>query len=306
MKESYLGIEIGGTKLQIVVADETGTVLEQWRGAVDRQHGGDGIRRQIENRLPDLLSRFSVHGVGVGFGGPVCWKTGQVARSFQIDGWSDFNLCKWLHAFTEVPVFVENDANAAALAEARHGAGAGCDPVFYVTLGSGVGGGLVYGGHLFHGAAPGECEVGHLRLDRTGSDLQSRCSGWAMDDRIRSLISREPDCHLAHQIGKTRGSEARHLIEALAQADAHAGQLLLELAEDLAFGLSHVVHLIHPEVIVLGGGLSLLGTPLQEAVTAALDSQVMEAFRPGPRIALASLGEDAVPRGAIELARRQG
>jgi len=303
MQRSYLGIEIGGTKLQMVLADEVGKVLERWRGDVNRDQGGEGIRQQIESKLPEILGRHSIHGVGVGFGGPVCWTTGQVARSFQIEGWAGFNLNRWLHAFTEVPVHVENDANTAALAEARIGAGAGCNPVFYVTLGSGVGGGLVVDDHIFHGAAPGESEIGHIRLDRNGTDVQSRCSGWAVDARIQSLIADDPKGILGMLIGETRGCESKHLGSALAQSDLIAKQILDEIASDLALALSHVAHLFHPEVVVLGGGLSLVGEPLRAAVADALRPQVMEAFCTGPRIVLASLGEDAVPLGAVELAR---
>jgi glucokinase len=98
------------------------------------------------------------------------------------------------------------------------------------------------------------------------------------------------------------GGEARHLSKALRKGDAAARRLLGEIAEDLAFGLSHVAHLFHPEVIVLGGGLSGLGEPLRLAVAEALPRFLMEAFAPGPRIALAALGEDAVPTGALLLA----
>jgi glucokinase len=103
---------------------------------------------------------------------------------------------------------------------------------------------------------------------------------------------------------KEGGCEARHLAAAWREEDPSARHILNETAEDLAFGLSHVVHLFHPEVIVLGGGLSLVGEPLRAAVGRALCALVMEAFAPGPRVELAGLGEDAVPTGALHLARR--
>ncbi|HMJ92173.1 MAG TPA: ROK family protein, partial [Candidatus Acidoferrum sp.] len=97
--------------------------------------------------------------------------------------------------------------------------------------------------------------------------------------------------------------EAKHLGAALAQNDLHAHRILAEVAADLAFALSHVTHLMHPKAIVLGGGLSLIGEPLRFAVERALDQFVMHAFTPRPRIALAALREDAVPVGALLLAR---
>ncbi|MDB6124716.1 MAG: glucokinase, partial [Pedosphaera sp.] len=187
--------------------------------------------------------------------------------------------------------------------EALHGAGVGFNPVFYVTLGSGVGGGLVVDGKIYHGAKPGEAEIGHVRLDRHGTIVESRCSGWAVDARIRELKVRHPESVLSKLTEGMTGGEAKHLPEALKQADAVAQHLLQEVAEDLAFGLSHVVQLLHPEVIVIGGGLSGVGEPLRAAVERALKFFVMGAFLPGPQIRLTGLGEDAVTMGALQLAK---
>jgi len=305
-----LGIEIGGTKLQLVLGDKTGKIIDQRRLAVDPSKGATGIRIQIEQSLPNLIGHHKLQGVGVGFGGPVDWRTGKICRSHQIEGWSNFNLGGWLKKFTGASVSVDNDANVAALGEALHGAGVGFDPVFYVTLGSGVGGGLVSGGTIYHGATPGEAEIGHIRLDRKGTTVESRCSGWAVDARIRQLVKKEPTSLLANLI-QSRDSrsqmtrEAQYLEMALKKRDLLAKRILADVAEDLAFGLSHAVHLFHPEVIILGGGLSKLGTPLHGFVDRKLRGFLMEAFRPGPKIRLASLGETAVPVGALSLVMQQ-
>ena len=298
----YLAIEIGGTKLQLALGDDEAKIGEKRKLTVEATLGAAGIRQQIEGGLTELLRGRKPAGVGVGFGGPVDWRTGRIACSHQISGWSDFDLGGWLSGLTGAPVRVDNDANVAALGEAIHGAGRERNPVFYVTLGSGVGGGLVLDGRIYHGDLPGEAEIGHVRLDRSGTTVESRCSGWAMDARIRALKTQSPDSALARLCAVTPGSEARHLPTALAQGDRAAQDLLAELAGDLAFGLSHVVHLFHPQIIVLGGGLSSVGEPLRAGVAARLRDFIMEVFRPGPEIALARLGEDAVPVGALHLA----
>ena len=190
----------------------------------------------------------------------------------------------------------------AALGEAQRGAGVGLNPVCYVTLGSGVGGGLVTEGRIYHGAIPGEAEIGHLRLDRSGTTIESRCAGWSVDARIRELNRKEPAGVLSRLVGNETRGEARHLAVALEQGDAAALHILREIGEDLALGLSHVVHLFHPQVIIIGGGLSAVGEPLRAAVAEALTGFTMEAFQPGPEIRLAALGEDAVPVGALLLA----
>jgi glucokinase len=297
-----IGIEIGGTKLQLVSGEKTGAILRRLKLQVDKARGAEGIREQIAAALPNLLAGSSDGSIGIGFGGPVNWQQGTICRSHQIEGWSEFDLGGWLQQLTGLKVRVDNDANVAALGEAHNGAGRARNPVFYMTLGSGVGGGLVVDGKIYHGAAPGEAEIGHVRLDRQGTIVESRCSGWAVDARIRDFKTTRPSSLLCKLPGFGQGGEAKHLSEALKQNDSAAVGLLDEIAQDLAFGLSHVVHLFHPEVIVLGGGLSGIGEPLRVAIERSLPAFVMGAFAPGPAVVLAALGEDAVPCGALLLA----
>ena len=299
-----IGIEIGGTKLQLVVGDESGNTLERKRLAVEKSKGAAGIRAQIETSLAELTSEQKPRAIGIGFGGPVNWQTGKICKSHQIEGWSEFDLAGWLHKLSGVPVVVDNDANVAALGEALHGAGIGFSPMFYVTLGSGVGGGLIIDRKIYHGASPGEAEIGHVRLDRRGTTLESRCSGWAIDARIRDVTKREPQSLLSRILSAKAGGEAKHLPAALAQGDSSAQRILLELADDLSFGLSHVTHLFHPEIIIIGGGLAHLGELFRAGVENALPKFLMEAFAPGPKIRLAGLLEDAVPIGALALANK--
>ena len=303
---NFLGLEIGGTKLQLVVGDESAKIRERRRLTVRADLGAAGIRSQIEKTLPELLADHKIAASGVGFGGPVDWRAGRIARSHQIEGWSGFELAAWLRGLVGAPVFVDNDANVAALGETTRGAGAGFSPALYVTLGSGVGGGLVVDGKIYHGTAPGETEIGHLRLDRAGTTLESRCSGWAVDAKIREQIKARPDGPLARLVGDSVRGEARHLAAALQAEDEVAHRILATTAADLAFGLSHAVHLFHPAVIVLGGGLALVGAPLRTAVETALRGFIMDVFAPGPALRLSTLGEDAVPVGALLLAARSG
>ena len=305
MQTHFLGIEIGGTKLQIVVGDATATIVDRRRFMVERTEGGAGIRTQIEAALPELIRQWRPAAVGVGFGGPIDGKTGRIARSHQIEGWSEFPLGDWLGKISRLPVWVENDANTAALGEAACGAGVGFNPVFYVTLGSGVGGGCVVGGKVFHGDAPGESEIGHLRLDKSGVIVEQRCSGWAVDAKIRQLKQSGAKSLLCDWLPESHGGEARLLPRALNAGDSDAQRILGETADDLAFALSHVTHLFHPEVVVLGGGLSLLGESLRAAVAQALPRFVMEVFHGGPEVKLSALGEDAVPVGCLLGAKLQ-
>lgn len=306
MEKHYLGLEIGGSKLQFAVGDEAGTIVERLRYEISRDAVAARIRQQIEEAVKGELGEFRFAAAGVGFGGPLDRHTGHVVNSHQVQGWAGFGLTDWCENLLRCPVFADNDANAAALAEAVGGAGKGHEIVFYLTIGSGLGGGLVRGGKIYHGMTPGESEVGHLRLDRQGTTLESVASGWAVDARIRGAFGTHPDSRLCQLAQQTPGAEARYLLDALAEGDALAQQIINETAEHLAFGLSHVVHLFHPEVLVLGGGLALVGEPLRMAIDEVLPNFIMEAFHPTPPLRLAELAEAAVPTGALLLARQRG
>jgi glucokinase len=298
-EQPILAVEIGGSKLQLFLGTGDGTILERQRLHVRKDQGGEGIRAAIAAALPELLSKWQPKAIGIGYGGPVDWREGRVVKSYHIDGWTDFPLAEWLTNLSRLPVFVENDGNVAALGEAWLGAGRGCDPVFYVTNGSGVGGGLVSEGRIFHGITPGEAEIGHLVLDPDGTTPEDWCSGWSLNRRILREISAQPQCYLAELVAASAGNEARHLGPALEAGDELASRIVGEAAQRLALALSHVVHLFHPEIIVLGGGVSLIGEAWRGAVANHLRSYVMDAFQPGPSVALASLREDAVPVGAL-------
>ena len=296
---SHIGIEIGGTKLQIAEGNAEGGVIRRMhRLDVVKEHGSAGILRQIEDTLRSL--DVSPSAVGIGFGGPVDRRSGKIAASHQIGGWSGFDIGKWFRDHVDIPVFLENDANTAALAEARYGAGKDHDLVFYITLGSGVGGGMVINKALYHGAVPGEAEVGLLTMDRDGRTLESFCSGWALDAMIRDRVGEDPNSILRAQV-RGHGGEAKFLSGALQMGDELAHQILVKYADTLAWGLSHVVHLFNPEIIILGGGVSLIGMALRDAVERSMQKYIMKTFAPGPAIKLSSLGEEVVPRGALSL-----
>jgi len=303
MAADRLGIEIGGTKIQAVRGDGGGRIDGRRRLAVDRAAGAAGIRRSLAAAVRELFPKSPPAAVGVGFGGPVDALAGRVARSHHVDGWEGFALREWLRGMTGCGrVAVDNDANVAALAEARLGAGREVRRVFYVTLGSGMGGGMVVDGGLYHGAPPGECEIG-LMPHPAGGNFESHCSGWAVDRRCRSVAAEHPGSPLAQALAAAPdGGGAAQLGALLAAGDADAAGILDAVARDLALALALVAHLFHPEMAVLGGGLSLLGEPLRADVARHLPPLMSPSYRPGPEIRLAGLGEDVVPIGALLLA----
>lgn len=293
----YLGIEIGGTKLQLGLGRGDGTLLGLWRGNVNAAEGGEGIRKAIVGAVPELLSqagmeRSQLRGIGVGFGGPTDDDTQSVIKSHHIEGWTGFPLAAWLSELLGLPTVICNDADVAGLAEALHGAGRGLSPVFYITVGTGIGGGLVIDGDIYRGVGKGACEIGHLVVRNEGI-LESFAAGWGIEARMK----RDP------RVGALL--TAKELAAAAHAGNAAALEHIEDAVSALAEGIRQMITLLCPRRIVIGGGVSLMGeelffTPLRRKVAEG----AFQAFTGLTDIVPAALGEEVVIHGALALARR--
>jgi len=315
----YLGIEIGGTKLQLGIGAGDGTLHALWRGAVDVARGADGIREQIESAVPELMrqagsDRQALKGVGIGFGGPVDDRTQTVIKSHQIEGWDNFPLAAWVSDMLSLPASLGNDADVAGLAEALFGAGQGLSPLFYVTVGTGIGGGLILDGEIYRGVGRGAAEIGHLAVWHFSSHaarrgpLESLASGWGIVATAEELLheKHDLDCLLRH-IQQTKGKlTAQDVADAARHHDPLAREALHTALEEFALGLCQVIALLCPRRIVIGGGVSLMGEelffgPLRKLVA----RHVFPPFTDCTDIVPAALGEEVVVHGALALARGQ-
>ena len=296
----YLGIEIGGTKLQLGLGRSDGELLGLWRGTVDASSGGEGIRQQIVAAVPELLSRSGVErqhlrGVGVGFGGPTDDETQSVIKSHHVAEWDGFPLAKWVTELLDLPAVICNDADVAGLAEARFGAGKGLTPVFYITVGTGIGGGLILDGVIYRGAGKGAAEIGHLLVPSSSgpSDVQILehfASGWGIEAR-------------AARIGGMPAT-AKAIAAAARQGDPNAIRELDEAVAALAFAIRQLIPLVCPRRVVIGGGVSLMGEDLFfEPLRRKLDERPFAAFAGLTDVVPAALGEEVVVHGALALAR---
>src|SRR5215813_9790953 len=197
---NYLGIEIGGTKLQLGIGPGDGTLAGLWRGAIDVAAGPDGIRHQITAAVPELLAKTNLSiqdlkGVGIGFGGPVDDATRTVIKSHQIEGWDNFPLADWISELVGLPAVLGNDADVAGLAEALFGAGKGLSPIFYITIGSGIGGGFIINGEMYRGCGRGAAEIGHTKIKDapfgqfpSEEVLEDRVSGWGIEKAAQAAV----------------------------------------------------------------------------------------------------------------------
>lgn len=296
----YLGIEIGGTKLQVGLGDGQGSLTQLHRIAAAPEKGAAGIRAQIKQAVRELLEMSSskvsdIAACGLGFGGPVNDHTQETIVSHQVSGWDRFPLAAWAQENLGFPAVIGNDADVAGLAEALCGAGKGCNPVFYMNIGSGIGGALILNGCIHRGTGLGAGEIGHLWVDydvsrwqehQQWSVLENRSSGWALQ-----RATTQPD--------------VQALLQSIREGDSPATRAWIGARRRLAVAISHVIALVCPQRIVLGGGVALAPDDL---FIEPLRQEVAEiAFKPFARcydIQAAGLGELVVVHGALALARQ--
>ncbi len=294
-----LGIEIGGTKLQAGLGSAEGPLRALARRRVDPSRGAEGIREAIPGLADEALAKAGARredlcGAAVGFGGPVNSVRGVTLVSHQVEGWKDFPLKAWLEERLGLPAAVQNDAKTAAFAEAVRGAGRGRRRVFYITVGSGIGGGLVVDGRIDEGQGLGAGEIGHTWVPdpETGKPekLELVASGWSIGKRASRRLGRDVTAVEVHALAE-RGDEA-------------ARRVLGEAAGALALGIANVVALLHPERVILGGGVSLMGPLFWNPLRAGLSERAFAPFARTFDLVPAALGEDVVVVGAVLLGLR--
>jgi glucokinase len=317
-----LGIEIGGTKLQLGIGQGLGDLVALVRRRVDPSRHATGILEQIQDAIPTLLrntglSIQQVQAVGIGFGGPVDTGLGCIQRSYQVPGWENFPLGDWVRERLGISrVVVQNDADTAGLAEARFGAGRGHSPLLYLTVGSGIGGALIIDDRIYRGFGKGAGEIGHLRVidpAATGApppELEEVASGWAIaraaQDHARQI--QQESAGSWRVLNRARNDPTHITAELVAGAakegDPAAASILARAHAAMAFALVQAITLIAPRRIVMGGGVSLIGEegwlgPIRHLV----ERDVFLPFRGGFDITPAALGEEVVVHGALALAR---
>ncbi|WGX94701.1 ROK family glucokinase [Nocardioides sp. L-11A] len=301
------GIDIGGTKIAGAVVDAAGTVVAEARVESPAADAA-AIGTTVADLVAGLTAAQAVRAVGVGAAGYVAADRSTVLFAPNI-AWRDEPLGADLARRTGLPVVVENDANAAAWGEFRHGAGRGADDQLMVTVGTGVGGGVVTGGRLLRGAHGVAAEIGHLCVVPDGLPcgcgnrgcLESYASGTAL---VRAARSAPSPAILDAAGGDPAAITGPMVTAAAAAGDVVAIGHLADLGRWLGHGIASLVAVLDPAVVVVGGGVAAAGDLLLAPVRAAFDSELTgRGHRPGPAIVPAALGNRAGVIGAADLAR---
>ncbi|MBI4892636.1 MAG: ROK family protein [Acidobacteria bacterium] len=278
---SYLAIDIGGTKFTMALF-RAGRMEQRETRATDREGGRDWMLSQIAAIGAQWAEIEPYSAVGVGFGGPVNFATQMVVLSTHVGGWQGFDLPAWLGERFGAPVLMDNDANVGALGEGKHGAGTGYRPLFYMTLSTGIGGGILTENGVYRGADSYAGEIGHMNVRPDGPDCL--CGSNGCFERVCCGLWLERD----------HGRSAEELLR--------DPEFTAHYVVDLARGLKAAVMLLNPARIVIGGGMSKAGDALFVPLRAELRRQVTSWSKARLDVVPAELGDDSVLWGAYELA----
>lgn len=276
-----LAIDIGGTKFSLAIFEGV-HMMRRVSRRTDSTGGRDWMLAQISSIVREWRLEQKFDRCGIGFGGPVRFDEQRVALSTHVGGWRDFPLTQWTSELADVPALMDNDANAGALGEALHGAGRGCSPLFYMTLSTGIGGGICEDGKIWRGADSYGGEIGHMTIRPDGPECL--CGAHGCFERLC--------CGL--WLHRDYGRTAEELM--------HNPEFVSRYVVNLALGLKACIMLLNPARIVIGGGISKAGDRLFPPLRDELRRQITAWSGARIDVVPAALGDDSVLYGALVLA----
>jgi glucokinase len=308
MEQFIFGIDIGGTTVKCGLFTSTGELLDKWEITTDRTNHGENVPRDIANAVnakiqERFIERESVLGIGMGIPGPVL-DDGTVLQCPNL-GWGTMNVAQIMNDLTGFKIKAGNDANVAALGEMWKGGGRGYDSCVMITLGTGVGGGIILDGNILCGSNGAAAEIGHIIVNPDEEDVCG-CGGHGHLEQYASAtgIVRMAKKALAKGVETSLNSfealTAKDIFDEAKKGDAVALELVDTLGKYLALALSHVSASVDPQAYVVGGGVSRAGAILIDAIKKHYNNNIMKALQ-NKEFKLAELGNDAGIYGAARM-----
>ena len=309
MSQYVFGVDIGGTTVKLGLFDQEGNVLDKWEIPTRTHDHGSSILPDIAKSIQDKMTEKSIHkqdvtGVGVGAPGPVDSK-GTIYKAVNL-GWGVFSIKDTLEEILKIPVMAGNDANVAALGEMWKGGGQGSRDLIVVTLGTGVGGGIILDGKMLTGATGAGGEIGHIHVN----DAETDTCGCGNHGCLEQYTSATGVTRLANKKLKESDKDsvlrreevsAKTVFDAVKAGDELAKEVAEEFGKYLGDGLAAIACVVNPEAIVIGGGVSKAGEVLIDYIKPHYEKNVFHGSR-GVKFSLATLGNDAGIYGAAKLA----
>lgn len=310
--KKYIGIDIGGMTIKGIIIDRKGEVYCQGNVVTGWQNGGEGMCRNIRDLTEDMLRRGNIDredvvGVGVGCPGMIDSENGVVVFAGNLS-LHNFPLSETLEKYLGFPVRVTNDANAAALGEAKFGAGKDYRDSILITLGTGVGGGIILDGKLFEGHNSAGAELGHMVIVEGGNSctcgregcFEAYSSATALMKKTREVMEANPDSEMwrGYNLETVSGKTPFDYPN-----DKAANEIIDWYVKYLACGICNLANIFRPEVVMLGGGVSEQGERLTNPLQKRVDAQLFGGTQFAPvKVVKATLGSRAGAFGAAALA----
>jgi glucokinase len=303
--ERVIAMDLGGTKLLTGLVGRDGVVVKRTIAQTDTS-SEERLLEQIDAAIEEHLDE-GVAGIGVGVPCLIDQRSGQAVSAVNVPI-KGVALRDHIKDRFGLPTAIENDANAAALSEHTFGAGRGTRHMVMLTLGTGIGGGLILNGELYRGAYGAAAELGHVTVDLDGGPCQGSCpgighlealaSGHAARALAREVAAERPEGDLGRAAAEGREIDARLTVELAREGDGDAREVLRRIGRNLGFGIANYVNVFNPELVVLGGGFSRAAELIVDPALEVVRAHALEPSRSTVRIALAILGVEAGLIGA--------
>jgi glucokinase len=314
MNQALAGIDIGGTKIAIALANLDGEILAKRRLPTPNENGPFALLEIVSQTLAEMIgeNRSTLTAIGVGSPGPLDIDHGLIMSPSNLRDWDRVPIVEVLSKKFGVPVMLDNDANAAALGEFSFGAGRGFKNIFYVTVSTGIGGGVIIDGNIHHGVSTGAGEIGHTIVDPDGvrcncgsvGCLETVSSGTHLVRLIKERLDSGEQTAIRDLIADGTELSTQTLLEAVRRGDPVAIEIWDKACRYLAISIANAISLIAPEVVIIGGGISSAGDLLIEPLRKMVPQYVSMIPKSQINIVTAELGTESALYGAIELAKR--
>lgn len=308
---NYIGVDLGGTNISVGLVDEDGNVLKKLTLPTLIERGKNAVMRDIENLCKKLIAESDVEikAIGIGTPGIVSRQKCEIILADNLK-FKNVKLKEELTAFEDIPIFIENDANCAAFAEYLFGAAKGHKNSITITLGTGVGGGVILNGKIFTGAFCGGTEIGHMAIVVNGEECtcgrrgcwEAYASATALIRDTRGIAARYPNSSIFDKVGgDIRQIDAKLAFEAADEGDPKMIEVIDKYHKYVAVGIANLINIFEPEVVVIGGGICQRGEKLTKPVLAHVDKMVFGGNK--TEVVTAKLGNDAGIIGAAMLCK---
>lgn len=313
-KDLVVAIDLGGTRIRAALVNGKGEILERRSQLTLADEGRDSVIARliaVAREVINLRGSKDISAVGVGAPGPLDHRTGVIASAPNLPGWYNVPLRDIVQAELGLPVLLGNDANLAGLGEGTYGAGKGVCNLVYITVSTGIGGGIIVDGQMLLGERGLAAEVGHMSVEAFGPEcacgnigcLEALASGTSIARRANELIAAGAATDMAALIPDGGEATAEIVVEAAREGDGVALEIMETAGYYLGVGVVNLLHLFNPKMVIIGGGVSNAAHLLFDSVHKVVAQRAMPPYREGLVITSAALGDDAGLLGAAALAQ---